>query len=413
MSQEKPVSKVVLITERALLSKKSILTLEELISIVFGLKWSYLEKILTLDSENLPPDTSSAHLSAAKAARELQDWVIDESEEWVSTLNFDNKGEPSDFYAHEIGRLFDNKNIIGWLSKRGVHVSLITKGLIEYLMYGSPGYDPENDNVDWEHYANLSRWTIEITIMVLSARNPGKENHIREQLSLAGSGDDPISLLFRKACILDKERKVVYFRPSEICSWAFGIGYFLPRSLSKALLQKEIYKEKFDAAVKSIKLKKEKERTRTQGETKPVEQEPSVFPTEQSTSSSQAKWQAKQETELSSQEEVKSAKETKKQKAKKPKSGSTGGKPSPKKEDVVKRLRKIVKKGEFKKLHKGIFNKDIPYAQPVLEEFIEDPSVNIDEELIEKIQNDDDYFEEIFGTNRSNLTDRWIPEARK
>ena len=69
--------------------------------------------------------------------------------------------------------------------------------------------------------------------------------------------------------------------------------------------------------------------------------------------------------------------------------------------------------GEDQTLYKGILNKDIPYAQPVLEEFIADPNVYIDDELIEKLKTDDDYFEGIFGTSRENFINRWISEARK
>lgn len=96
-----------------------------------------------------------------------------------------------------------------------------------------------------------------------------------------------------------------------------------------------------------------------------------------------------------------------------PKHMNKGGQPSPAKEKAIKKLKILFKKKIFKKILRETPQKELPYTQQILEAFIEDPGVVVDDNLVLKIKTSDEAFNQIFGTSPRNFIERWVPEALK
>lgn len=98
------------------------------------------------------------------------------------------------------------------------------------------------------------------------------------------------------------------------------------------------------------------------------------------------------------------------QKSSKPNKTNMGGVSSPRKDKFIKILKDLSRHLLFKKIIKEKPLKQLPYQKQLLENFIDNPEIEIDDNFINSLYSDEK-FKEIYGTTPRNLIERWIPEA--
>ena len=98
------------------------------------------------------------------------------------------------------------------------------------------------------------------------------------------------------------------------------------------------------------------------------------------------------------------------QKSSKSNKTNMGGISSPQKDKFIKILKDLSRKKLFKGIIKEYPRKKLPYQKQLLENFIDNPEIEIDDNFIQSLYSNEK-FKKIYGTTPRNLIERWIPEA--
>lgn len=215
------------------------LTWEDLVGIIFGLKWSYLQ--------NLPLKSPEHHVLAAETAKDLFTRVLDDCRDQKLNCTFDGQGDPI-FKPDDIGKwLIDAEILPELIRKPGIRISKKICDLIQEIIYGcvvKPLKTNEAGDVDWMHYASLPKWPRVMALQILREGEPWDWGKVRDAENLSFKEDDCI---YQNAVFdyHDSFRFMKFVYPAGFCVWAETNGLPVPTPLinifeANGKLEKEI-----------------------------------------------------------------------------------------------------------------------------------------------------------------------------
>jgi hypothetical protein len=222
------------------LSSLSCITWEDLVSVLFNLKLSYLE--------NLPANCHSDHTSAAKAMLDLFEWIRSDCEAGkLECTNID--GENPSFPTNKIGRWLASNRVLVWLTvDRRVDLLFRAETIkfVEKIAYGHSAEPLKTNDLgefDGKYYASLSAWTLLLALQILDKGNPTEVKKITEAMELSSRARDPLYHLMLIPPIegMEAEAGLPPVYPTLFCMWAYLKGFHIPGNILEILEEKGMF----------------------------------------------------------------------------------------------------------------------------------------------------------------------------
>jgi len=223
------------------LSSQHELAWDDLVRILFGLRWSFIGKLLNNDLEEISP----VYLPAIVAAPDLLEWILSDCKAEKLKLRVDEQGNPH-FQTDEICNWAITKELVPWLAKeKGVPVTIKA---CKFLIKGSLGYAirplKKNNagNIDWEHYLSIPLWKWPTALQILQEGGLQDLEKFEEVWQSSLEYGEPMG--FQP---LGDGEKSLYVDPFTFCCWAISKGFRLPSEITSGLLEEEMEKRGFDS----------------------------------------------------------------------------------------------------------------------------------------------------------------------